>query len=165
MWLIVPVIHRVTDGHWISFVSEMAHYSYSAPKYRPSSHTHCFRQPCRGWMHLWKPPFGLVVKPFCRVLLNFVYGWKTMTFSALFTETVLTYAVFTRTWLRREISPAVFSRVQLGREYIQNQPPLPQPLESWGNFLHPSLVSVIHPLTELLCFPSATWLRSQGFES
>ena len=43
--------------------------------------------------------------------------------SALFTEAVFTYAVFARAGIRREISPAVFSRVQLEREYIQNQPP------------------------------------------
>ena len=57
---------------------------------------------------------------------------------ALFTEAVLTYALFARTGLRREISPAVFSRVQLEREYIQNQPPpLSRPPGELGKLFTP----------------------------
>lgn len=100
----------------------MDHNLYSAPKYRPSAHTHLQRQSCRGWKHIWKPSFGLTLELLSRSA-EFRLRVKNDDLWALFTEAVLTYAVFARTGLPREISPAVFSRVQLEREYIQNHPP------------------------------------------
>ena len=153
MWLIVPVICRVTDGHWILFLRKMGHNMYSAPKYRPSAHTHLQQQPCPGW----KPSFGLTLDPLSRSV-EFLLRMKNDELWALFTEAVFKYAVFARTGLRREnITSCLFQGAVRKRIHTKStSPPLPNPLVSKGNFLHPSLVSVIHPLTELHSHPSAT---------
>jgi hypothetical protein len=115
---------------------EMGHNLYSAPKYRPSAHTHLQRRPCPGWKHLWKPYFGLTVDLLSRSV-EFRLRMKNDDLWALFTVAVLTYAVFACTDQRREISPAVFSRVQLEREYIQNQPPVPRHPGELGKLFTP----------------------------
>ena len=158
MWLIVPVIQSVTDGYWILFVREMGHNLYSASKYRPVARTHLQRQSCRGWKPLWKPCFGLTVDllsvAFCSISstdekrwpFNFIY-WGC--------AHIRCFCPYRPT--PGNITSCLFQGAVRKRIHTKSTPsPSPVTLESQGNFLHPSLVSVIHPLTELLCLPSAT---------
>jgi hypothetical protein len=121
VWLIVPVICRVTDGHWILFLRKMGHNMYSAPKYRPSAHTHLQRQPCPGW----KPSFGLTLDPLSRSV-EFLLRMKNDELWALFTEAVFKYAVFARTGLRREnITSCLFQGAVRKRIHTKSTSPPP----------------------------------------
>jgi hypothetical protein len=124
--LIVPVIQSVTDGHYFIRHGNGPQFVF-IPKIPPFC-TYTLATAVLPWLEApLEVLVGLTVDLLSLRSVEFRLRMKNDDLSALFTEAVLTYAVFARTGLRREISPAVFSRVQLKREYIQNQPPLSRP--------------------------------------